>query len=472
MKSKKFITTILAALTILGCLILTACPGEVKNEDVFYTVTYETEHGTAPQALRLRAGTVLQAADLPALVADGFVFEGWYINTVKITPELQHKVTADIKLVAKWSVDNSATNQGNDDNQGGDNNQGQDNNGGDNNGTQGDDNNQGTENQGTENQGTENQGTENQGGENQGEGNQGEQNQGGENQGEGQGGENQGEGNQGGENQGEQNQGEQNQGGENQGQGQGGENPPTVYYTILYSTPKGTVPASKTIAAGTALTAEYLQPLTLDNYEFAGWYIGGEKITAESNFIPAGTSTLVAKWYYTISYSTEYGTAPTGKKVLSGTTLTENDLRSLTYDDYDFAGWFIRNRAATVGTEVTDNITLTARWTRSGFSIDVTADTILTDDEKELAVTAELSGGNYILTATPGYDFYIWTVDSTDPKSYSYNCYYYDDVNSTMNSFRWGYNNPTISETLKNNTLTFNENTLPRGVAKYGTYVV
>jgi hypothetical protein len=41
-----------------------------------------------------------------------------------------------------------------------------------------------------------------------------------------------------------------------------------------------------------------------------------------------------------------------------------------------------------------------------------------------------------------------------------------------MNSFGWGNNNPTISETLKNNTLTFNENTLPRGVAKDGTYVV
>ena len=111
MKSKKFITTFLASLTILGCLIFTACPGEVKTEDAYYTVSYETEHGTAPEAKKLLIGTVLQAADLPPLVADGFVFEGWYIDTVKITPELQHKVTADIKLVAKWSVDNSGRHQ-------------------------------------------------------------------------------------------------------------------------------------------------------------------------------------------------------------------------------------------------------------------------------------------------------------------------------------------------------------------------
>ena len=133
MKSKKFITIFLASLTILGCLVFTACPGEIKTEDAYYTVSYETAHGTAPEAKKLLIGTVLQAADLPALVADGFIFEGWYISTVKITPELAHKVTTDITLEAKWSVVNSGTNQGNDDNQG------EDNNGG----TQGDDNNQG-----------------------------------------------------------------------------------------------------------------------------------------------------------------------------------------------------------------------------------------------------------------------------------------------------------------------------------------
>ena len=178
MKSKKCITQIFAAFTILCCFFFSACPGEIKNEDVYYTVTYETEHGTVPEAKKLLMGTVLQAADLPPLEADGYIFEGWYISTVKITTELEHKVTSDITLVAKWSVKNSGTNQGN------------------------------------EGQGGESQGGESQGGEGQGE-----QNQGTENQGEG----NQGEGNQGGESQGGEGQGEQNQGGENQGQGnQGG----------------------------------------------------------------------------------------------------------------------------------------------------------------------------------------------------------------------------------------------------------
>ena len=585
MKSKKFITKFVTSLTILGCLIFSACQGEAKNEDIYYTVSYESAHGTAPAAKEFLAGTVLQAADLPALVADGFIFEGWYISTVKITPELAHKVTADITLEAKWSVVNSGTNQGNDDNQG------EDNNGG----TQGNDNNQGEGNQGEQNQGEQNQGEQNQGEQNQGEQNQGEQNQGEQNQGEqnqseqnqseqnqseqnqgeqNQGEQNQGEQNQGEQNQGEQNQGEQNQGEQNQGEGnqgegnqgegnqggegqgqgqgtenqgegnqggenQGGENPQEVYYTVTYksqdgvvrgtkdflagsqltaedlpepeipgysfngwyfgdelvtsgfkvednitlivvylpcytisySTARGSAPASKTVVVGTKLSAQDLQPLNVNNYEFVGWYIGNNKITVQSEFAIQGNITLVAKWNYTITYSTEHGTVPETKKVLGGTPLTDDHLPTLTANDYDFAGWFIGNRAATVGTEVSDNITLTARWTRSGFSIDVSADTILTDDEKELAVTAERSGDNFILTATPGYDFYVWTVDSTETDS-AYNCYYYDDVNSTMNSFRWGYNNPTISETLKNNTLTFNEKTLPRGVAKDGTYVV
>ena len=574
MKSKKFITTFVTSLAILGCLIFSACQGEAKNEDIYYTVSYESAHGTAPAAKEFLAGTVLQAADLPALVADGYIFEGWYISTVKITPELAQKVTTDITLEAKWSVVNSGTNQGNDDNQG------EDNNGG----TQGDDNNQGTENQGTENQGTENQGTENQGGENQGEqnqgeqnqgeqnqgeqnqgeGNQGEQNQGGENQGEenqgeqNQGEQNQGEQNQGEQNQGEQNQGEQNQGEQNQGEGnqgeqnqgeqnqgegnQGGETPQEVYYTVTYksqdgvvrdtkeflagsqltaedlpepeipgysfngwyfgdelvtpgfkveddiilvvvylpcctisySTARGSAPASKNVVVGTKLGAEELQPLVVNNYEFDGWYLGNTKITVLSEFSVQNNINLVAKWNYTITYSTAHGTTPESKKVLGGTALTDAYLPTLTANDYDFAGWFIGNRAATVGTEVSDNIILTARWTRSGFSIDVTADTILTDDEKELAVTAERSGDNFILTATPGYDFYIWSVDKIERGGdYYYSEYYYygENVSSVMYSIR-NYSNVTIPENLKNNTLTFNESNLPRSVAADGTYVV
>lgn len=64
----------------------------------------------------------------------------------------------------------------------------------------------------------------------------------------------------------------------------------------------------------------------------------------------------------TISYSTEYGTAPASKEVSKGYLLTEADLPSLSADGYTFIGWTTDNLLIRAGYEVTKNITLTASW--------------------------------------------------------------------------------------------------------------
>lgn len=69
---------------------------------------------------------------------------------------------------------------------------------------------------------------------------------------------------------------------------------------------------------------------------------------------------------FLINYISSYGTAPVKKEVKKGYTLTENDLPSLTYAGYTFNGWTDYNGIfITAGFEITDNITLTASWTKN-----------------------------------------------------------------------------------------------------------
>ena len=63
---------------ISGCKSQTQ-RGQGDSEQV--TITYSTEHGTAPASKQVDKNYKLTAGDLPSLSATGFVFEGWYIGT-------------------------------------------------------------------------------------------------------------------------------------------------------------------------------------------------------------------------------------------------------------------------------------------------------------------------------------------------------------------------------------------------------
>lgn len=65
----------------------------------------------------------------------------------------------------------------------------------------------------------------------------------------------------------------------------------------------------------------------------------------------------------TISYSTTNGTAPLSKTVNSGYKLTEDDLISLSAEDFIFEGWYIDEEKIYSGYTVITNITLVAKWT-------------------------------------------------------------------------------------------------------------
>ncbi len=66
---------------------------------------------------------------------------------------------------------------------------------------------------------------------------------------------------------------------------------------------------------------------------------------------------------YTVSYSSEQGTAPSSIEVEENTVLTSEQLPELTADGYIFSGWYDGETQAVAGTyKVTKDVTFTAKW--------------------------------------------------------------------------------------------------------------
>lgn len=102
---KKSTKVILGIVFLLASLFITSCDqvqGLLNN--LQYTITYESEFGTAPSTATKASGTILTANDLPELIADGHTFGGWYLKgtATKITAASNYAISSNITLVAKW----------------------------------------------------------------------------------------------------------------------------------------------------------------------------------------------------------------------------------------------------------------------------------------------------------------------------------------------------------------------------------
>ena len=74
---------------------------ESSTPAVNYTITYQSEHGTAPNPFSAASGTILNSSQLPALSVDGYVFAGWYDGDTKVEAGV-YTVTKDVVLTGKW----------------------------------------------------------------------------------------------------------------------------------------------------------------------------------------------------------------------------------------------------------------------------------------------------------------------------------------------------------------------------------
>lgn len=76
--------------------------GSKPEVPVICTIQYDnTGIGNTVKSIELQSGTVLYDSHLPALYADGYIFQGWYYNNIKINSG-EFKVTENITLTAKW----------------------------------------------------------------------------------------------------------------------------------------------------------------------------------------------------------------------------------------------------------------------------------------------------------------------------------------------------------------------------------
>lgn len=92
---KKRIT--LTALLLSFILMFSACDLFV----IFHNVSYYSDFGTAPDTIEVQKNEYLTKEQLPDLQYEGYTFLGWYIGDLKIEPD-SYQVVKDITLNAKW----------------------------------------------------------------------------------------------------------------------------------------------------------------------------------------------------------------------------------------------------------------------------------------------------------------------------------------------------------------------------------
>lgn len=421
MSKNHFGTTIIALFAILLTMFVSSCKGNAVN--VYYTITYETAYGTAPESKKVLSGTVLTAQDLPELTADGYTFEGWYIDSTKITPELNYTVNYNIKLTAKWSEVTAAPP--------------------------------------TPASYTVSYSTDH-------------------------------------------GQAPQTktvlsgtaltaadlpdltaQGYVFEGWYIGTTKITEGYevsgnitltakwekaFTVTYDSAYGQAPEPITVAYKTELTYEDLPELSDADHEFEGWYFGSKEVLP--GYKVYTDMTLTAYWdgnepeevKYTVSYTSKFGHEPPSRQFVAGETLTGGDLLTMYEEGYTFEGWYFGNIKMERYYPVMQDMVLVAKWICTTPNLDflISAGSGATQSEANFEVSAVKSDSNYIITATPGFDMYFWSVDEVEDSDY---LLFYDEI-------RYMFSSPSLPTVVTQNTLTFNEQLLPDEVTPDGTYRV
>ncbi len=104
---KSFVKKLVFIFGVFVLLNSIACKVDLtSDEPVTYTVSYQTEYGSAPEAITVSKDTVLKESQLPELSSTGYIFLGWYDEDTKAQAG-EYKVQKDVTLVAHWKLDPS-----------------------------------------------------------------------------------------------------------------------------------------------------------------------------------------------------------------------------------------------------------------------------------------------------------------------------------------------------------------------------
>ena len=103
---KRFLSLSVLIAILWGCCSVEDTPRTAEKPDSpeqIYTVTYKSDYGTVPSEITgLKKGDKLTAEQLPVLTTDGYTFTGWYNGESEVTTE--YKISSDLNLTAKWNV--------------------------------------------------------------------------------------------------------------------------------------------------------------------------------------------------------------------------------------------------------------------------------------------------------------------------------------------------------------------------------
>lgn len=179
-----------------------------------------------------------------------------------------------------------------------------------------------------------------------------------------------------------------------------------------------------TVKKGTSVALP--QP-TDPNYDFGGWFTD-ESLTISFNGTAATSMTVYAKWTekekVTVSFESEFGTAPEAVTVNKGQVVELPDLG--TDGDYTFVGWIPKGSEGTdpfIGEYTAkENITFTAVWEAPSTPIIEMVDVTFDMNGHGDSVTKQTEKGKPItLIDNPtaeGYTFKGWTYDKEGKQAF------------------------------------------------------
>ena len=210
-----------------------------------------------------------------------------------------------------------------------------------------------------------------------------------------------------------------------------------VTYSINGGT--GNAPSAQTFNAGNSVTLAGASGFSRSGFSFTGWDTetdgSGTNYAAGSSFTPAGNITLYAKWeitVYTVTWNAGGGApVPAQTSVNHGGGITAP--ANMTRAGYDFGGWYANSGLTTAAvfpiTNVTDNITLYAKWTASVSVLspnrvipDNKPATVISDIQPLTIMSGEFTAGpNPVAKSSGRVDFFWQGKDIENAKLSIYN---------------------------------------------------
>ncbi len=139
-------------------------------------------------------------------------------------------------------------------------------------------------------------------------------------------------------------------------------------FTVTFDANGATVniPTTETVGALEKLTKPTAP--TMAGYTFLGWFNGETEWRFETDTVQ-GDLTLTAKWAknYTVTFNANGGTTVPAQTVPNGSLATEPPVPTRT--NYAFDGWYVGGAKWDFTRAVTSDITLTAKWTQTFFTV-------------------------------------------------------------------------------------------------------